>query len=110
MLQPYPKLEVRGEYHSSGIWTRRAAGLLRGKMVSHADLELPEELAARFTEWLRRHDLHGRKSGFDIQTFDVMGSVLAKDLQVQVGPSTRVQYTATRPTSIFRWIGSRLRS
>src|SRR6187401_2052452 len=63
----YPTaLDVRGDYFSSGIWTRRAAGLLRGRMVSHGDLGLPDALASQFTEWLRRRDLHGRKPGFDV--------------------------------------------
>jgi hypothetical protein len=89
----YPKnLEVRGDYSSSGIWTRKAAGLLRGKMLRHVDLDLPEELAARFTEWLKRHDLHGRKAGFDVFTFDAIGVTLTRDLQTLVGPLTRVDY------------------
>ena len=109
-ISPYPgNLEVRGEYFSSGIWTRRAAGLLRGKMLSHGDLALPEELAAQFTEWLRRHDLHGRKPGFNLVTFDAMGSALARGLQDLVGPSTRVRYTPTRPLSILGWIRSAVR-
>jgi len=111
MISPCPKnLEVRGEYFSSGIWTRRAAGLLRGKMLSHEDLGLPEELAAQFTEWLRRHDLHGRKPGFNVVTFDAMGSVLARGLQDLVGPSSHVRYAATRAPSILDWIKSSLPS
>ena len=109
-MSSYPrKLEVRGEYFSSGIWIRRAGGLLHGKMVTHSDLALPEELASRFTEWLRRHDLHGRKAGFDVVTFDAMGTALARDLQDLVGPLTNVQYAKAGPTSILRWISSRLR-
>ena len=109
-MSPYPKdLEVRGEYFSSGIWTRRAAGLLRGKMVSHGDLALPDGLSSQFTEWLKRHDLHGRKPGFDVGTFDATGLALAKSLQDLVGPSTRVKYAATRPRSLLGWIRSRFR-
>lgn len=109
-MLPYPKdLEVRGDYHSSGIWTRRAAGLLRGKMVSHGDLSLPDGLASQFTEWLRRHDLHGRKPGFDVGTFDATGRALAKSLQELVGSSTRVNYSAIKPPSLFGWIRSRFR-
>jgi hypothetical protein len=109
-IAPYPRnLEVRGEYFSSGIWTRRAAGLLRGKMVNHGDLELPEELAAGFTEWLRRHDLHGRKPGFNVVTFDAMGLALSKGLQDLVGPSTNVRYATTSPLSILGWIRSHIR-
>ena len=107
-MSRYPKsLEVRGDFFSSGIWTRRAAGLLRGKMVSYEDLALSEELASRFVEWLRRHDLHGRKSGFDVFTFDAMGMALARDLQDLVGPLTTVHYSGTKPASIFRWIRSK---
>jgi hypothetical protein len=102
-------LEVRGEYFSSGIWTRRAAGLLRGRMVSHIDLALPDGLASQFTEWLRRHDLHGRKPGFDVVTFDAMGMALARGLQDLVGPSTTVSYAATKPLSIRGWIRSKIR-
>jgi len=103
----YPKaLEVRGDYFSSGIWTRRATGLLRGRMVSHADLELPDKLASQFTEWLRRHDLHGKKPGFDVVTFDSIGSSLARDLQGIVGPSTKVRYQAIAPLSILGRISS----
>jgi hypothetical protein len=112
-MTSYPKnLEVRGDYSSSGIWTRRAAGLLRGTMLSHGELDLPEELAARFTEWLKRHDLHGRKSGFDVLTFDAMGATLTRDLQTLVGPLTRVDYAPASGhprelgLSIFRRISS----
>jgi hypothetical protein len=112
----YPKaLEVRGDYSSSGIWTRKAAGLLRGGMVSHVDLALPEELSARFSEWLRRHDLHGRKSGFDVVTFDAIGMKLTRDLQALVGQPTEVRYTPFDPErrwngrSIVRWIASQFR-
>jgi len=106
----YPKkLEVRGDYFSSGIWTRTAAGFVRGTMVSHSDLALPEELASKFTEWLRRHDLHGRKPGFNVITFDAMGTALARDLQDLVGPVTKVRYAAIQPSSILRWIGARIR-
>jgi hypothetical protein len=109
-MTPYPKaLEVCGDYFSTGIWTRRAAGLLRGKMVSHGDLELPGPLAAQFTEWLRRHDLHGRKPGFDAGTFDAMGMALAKRLQDLVGPATKVHYAAIRPRSFRGWIRARFR-
>lgn len=90
----YPKnLVVSGDYSSSGIWTRKAAGLLQGRMLLHEELALPEELAVRFTEWLTRHDLHGRKSGFDASTFDAMGLALSRDLQALLGPLTRVAYT-----------------
>jgi hypothetical protein len=112
----YPKtLEVRGDYSSSGIWTRKAAGLLRGGMVSHVDLALPEELSARFSEWLRRHDLHGRKSGFDVVTFDAIGMKLTRDLQALVGQPTEVSYTpfeterGWNARSIVRWIASQFR-
>jgi hypothetical protein len=109
----YPKtLEVRGEYSSSGIWARKAGGLLRGAMVSHGDLALPEELASRFREWLRRHDLHGRKSGFDVLTFDAIGMKLTRDLQELVGPLTQVNFAPVAAEdrwngrSIVRWIAS----
>jgi len=103
----YPKaLDVRGDYFSSGIWTRRAAGLLRGRMISHGDLGLPDKLASQFTEWLKRHDLHGRKSGFDVGTFDSIGVALARDLQGIVGPSTRVRYQPIVPRSFLARIGS----
>lgn len=109
-MSPYPKdLEVRGDYFSSGIWTRRAGGLLRGKMVSHGDLALPDGLASQFTEWLRRHDLHGRKPGFDVGTFDATGRALAKSLQELVGSSTRVNYAAITAPSLFGWIRSGFR-
>jgi hypothetical protein len=89
----YPKnLEVSGDYSSSGIWSRKAAGLLRGRMLGHDELGLPEELSSRFTEWLKRHDLHGMKSGFDVSTFDAMGLALSRDLQALVGPLTKVAY------------------
>ncbi|HLY12084.1 MAG TPA: hypothetical protein VKW04_22470 [Planctomycetota bacterium] len=98
-MSAYPKnLEVRGGYFSSGIWTRRAAGLLRGKMLSYGDLSLPEELASRFAEWVKRHDLHGRKEGFDVFTFDAMGRGLANDLQRLVGPSCHVHYAGVFPS------------
>jgi hypothetical protein len=112
----YPKtLEVRGDYSSSGIWSRKAAGLLRGAMVHHEDLGLPEELASRFREWLRRHDLHGRKSGFDVVTFDAIGMKLTRDLQELVGPLTHVNFAPAAPEqrwngrSIVRWIASKFR-
>jgi hypothetical protein len=79
-------------------------------MLSHGDLALPEELASQFTEWLRRHDLHGRKPGFNVGTFDAMGSALAKGLQDLVGPSVHVRYSATKPLSILDWIKSSLPS
>jgi hypothetical protein len=75
-------------------------------MVSHADLALPDGLAALFTEWLKRHDLHGRKPGFDVATFDSTGIDLAKRLQVMVGPSTKVRYHSTTPLSVLGRIGS----
>jgi hypothetical protein len=61
-------------------------------MLRHDELGLPEELSSRFTEWIRRHDLHGRKSGFDLSTFDAMGATLSRDLQALVGPLSRVAY------------------
>jgi hypothetical protein len=72
-------------------------------MVGHVELGLPDGLASKFTEWLRRHDLHGRKPGFDLATFDSIGFALAKDLQGIVGPSTRVRYrTMTSPSFLGR--------
>ena len=78
-------------------------------MVSHGDLGLPDGLASKFTEWLRRHDLHGRKPGFDVGTFDSMGSALARDLQGVVGPSTKVRYHAIAPFSFLGRINSLFR-
>jgi hypothetical protein len=115
MPQYSKTLEVRGDYSSSGIWTRKAAGLLRGAMVSHGDLALPEELASRFREWLRRHDLHGKKAGFDVSTFDAIGMELARDLQEHVGPLTQVNFAPVateqrwKGRSIARWIASKFR-
>jgi len=115
-MPQYPKtLEVRGDYSSSGIWTRKAGGLLRGAMVSHGDLALPEDLASRFREWLRRHDLHGRKAGFDVPTFDAIGLELTRDLQELVGPLTQVNFSPVaaegrwKGRSIARWIASKFR-
>jgi hypothetical protein len=115
-MQQYPKtLEVRGDYSSSGIWTWKAAGFLRGTMVSHGDLALPEELASRFREWLRRHDVHGRKAGFDVATFDAIGMELTRDLQELVGPLTQVNFAPVaaeqrwKARSIARWIASKFR-
>jgi hypothetical protein len=109
-MSPYPKaLDVRGEYFSSGIWTRRAAGLLRGRMIPYGDLELPDKLASQFTEWVRRHDLHGKKPGFDVGTFDSIGIALAKDLQGIVGPATTVRYQTITPRSFLGRIRSLFR-
>jgi hypothetical protein len=109
----YPRtLEVRGDYCSSGIWTRKAGGLFRGAMVSYGELALPDELASRFTEWVKRHDLHGRKSGFDVFTFDAIGRKLARDLQDLVGSPTTVSYGLCEEEhrwnwrSVVRWIAS----
>jgi len=109
----YPKhLEVSGDYAGTGIWSRRAGGLVRGTMLPYGDLDLPEELASRFTEWLRRHDLHGRKPGFNVGTFDAMGTTLTRDLQALVGPGTRVVYLPFSShhrglgISVFRWVSS----
>jgi hypothetical protein len=78
-------------------------------MVSHVDLGLPDGLASQFTEWLKRHDLHGRKPGFDVSTFDSMGTALARDLQEVVGPSTKVRYQAIKPLSLLGRIRSTFR-
>jgi hypothetical protein len=75
-------------------------------MVGHVELGLPDGLAAQFTEWLRRHDLHGRKPGFDVTTFDSMGIALARDLQELVGPSTTVRYQTIAPLSLLGRIRS----
>jgi hypothetical protein len=75
-------------------------------MISHGDLGLPDKLASQFTEWLRRHDLHGRKPGFDVGTFDSIGVALARDLQGIVGSSTHVRYQPIVPRSFLGRIGS----
>jgi len=76
-------------------------------MLRLEELALPEELSSRFTEWIKRHDLHGRKSGFDVSTFDAMGVTLSRDLQALVGPWTRVDYVPF--AAGHRGIGATLR-
>jgi hypothetical protein len=78
-------------------------------MISHGELALPDELASLFAEWLRRHDLHGRKPGFDVVTFDATGAALARHLQALVGPACTVRYAPTRPASLLGWFRSRTR-
>ena len=85
------------EYSSSGLWAIEPTGPFRHGMVSYEALDLPEELAQRFREWISRYWLRLDGKPFDVEAFNAMGRALAQELKQVVGPAVYVEFVPERP-------------
>ncbi len=81
------------EHGSSGIWVVEPHGPFRHGMIQHRKLQLPEELANGFREWIERYWMAlDAQAEFDVQAFNEDGLRLARALKRHVGPETRVLF------------------
>ena len=68
----------------NGIWINSLDNeLSSGRIASYDELELPEELIARFNQWFEAHDTHrvSRNEPFDPDLLNKKGLELAKHLK-----------------------------
>lgn len=79
------RLTVMADYGCSGLWKGRTGG-----PVAPEDLGLSPELCERVRQW---SDAYQRElSGTDPATWLRQGSRLAEAIQIELGPSARVNY------------------
>lgn len=85
------KLRVMAEYGSSGIWMIGTIGYFRHGMVGYSSLKLSPDLAARFERWI---DLYWGmlEDNLDVDKFNQIGRMLARELKTHVGKSGYVEF------------------
>ncbi len=89
--RPYTRLRIMAEYGSSGIWAAEPVGPFRHGMLSHGELGLTVQLAARFDTWIDRY-WQRLDDEFDAILFNAEGLELALELKRHVGPATEVVF------------------
>ena len=92
------KLEVMAEYESSGIWVTEDIGPFRHGMIEHRDLNVPQDLAAKFNSWIAKYYTVIDNPSFDYDSFNEVGRQLARQLQEVLGADTEVTYEAVSDT------------
>jgi len=85
------------EYGSSGIWVVEPQGPFRHGMIEHRSLDLPEDLARGFREWIQYYwKILDAPMEFDAKTFNEEGHRLTRALKRHVGPDTKVLFVHER--------------
>jgi hypothetical protein len=86
------------DYESSGIWKIQTAGPFRHVMVTHSSLSLPAELSERFNKWISMYDDRSPDRELkNIETFNALGTELAKDLKKFLGKEEYVEFQGEAP-------------
>ena len=83
-------LRVMAEYSSSGIWVIGGGpGPFRHRMIEHAELRLPADLAQRFDAWVEAYETLDDASA---QAFNRAGLQLATELKQVLGSGVSVEF------------------
>lgn len=104
MAESFPEcLRIMPEYGSSGIWVVKSHGPFRHGMIEHRDLDLPEEMARGFREWITQYwKILDAPAEFNSELFNKEGRRLAQALKAYVGSATKVLFVPIGPDNCLQ--------